>query len=205
MRHGEAHSMGGVIRRASPDDRSGVVATVTAAFAEDPGWEFIFGEDYARLAGHFAEALFDARVARRSVWVSDDLAATAMWEPPDADEVALAHAELVWARYDAIAGERSSRRLALYHDAVAAVAPSEPHWYLGILATHPSRRREGLASAVITPVLEQADRAGVACCLETSTAENRRFYERRGFTQATDIDLPDGPATWWLRRPPQRG
>ncbi len=194
--------MGGVIRRASPDDRSGVVATVTAAFAHDPGWEFIFGEDYTRLAGDFTEALFDARVARRSVWVSSDLAATAMWDAPEPDEEARAHAERVWARYHAIAGQQSSQRLALYHDAVAAVSPSEPHWYLGILATHPRRRREGLASALIAPVLEQADRAGIACCLETSTAENRRFYERRGFTQATDIQLPGGPATWWLRRPP---
>ena len=27
-----------------------MVATVTAAFAEDPGWEFILGEEYERLA-----------------------------------------------------------------------------------------------------------------------------------------------------------
>ena len=33
-------------------------------------------------------------------------------------------------------------------------------------------------------------------------AEDRRFYERRGFTRATEIILPGGPPTWWLRRAP---
>jgi GNAT superfamily N-acetyltransferase len=70
------------------------------------------------------------------------------------------------------------------------------------LATDPRRQREGLASAVMTPILSEADQLGVACCLETSTASNRRFYEGRGFTQATEILLPGGPSTWWLRRAP---
>ena len=39
-----------LIRRALPDERTGVVATVTAAFADDPGWAFILGEEYEELA-----------------------------------------------------------------------------------------------------------------------------------------------------------
>jgi GNAT superfamily N-acetyltransferase len=72
-----------------------------------------------------------------------------------------------------------------------------------VLATHPARQGEGLATAVLTPVLGEADRLGIACALETSTETNRRFYERRGFTQATEIVLPGGPDTWWLRKPPK--
>jgi GNAT superfamily N-acetyltransferase len=194
-----------LVRRAAPDEREGVAATVAAAFAQDPAWAFIFGEEYERLAGHFAAALFEVRVAFRTVWVTDDLAAVAMWDSPDGSDAVPGHAESVWKRYRTIAGEDALGRLAIYNRAVAAAAPAEPHWYLGVLATDPRRRREGLASAVLAPVLDDADRAGLACCLETSTAENRRFYERRGFTDATDIVLPDGPATWWLRRAPQHG
>lgn len=134
--------------------------------------------------------------------MTDDLAATAMWDAPAQDGGARAHAPQIWAHFDAVAGAQTSARLAIYHDAVAAVSPAEPHWYLGILATQPPRQREGLASALLAPVLDEADRLGIACCLETSTAENRRFYERRGFTRATDIQLPGGPPTWWLRRAP---
>lgn len=188
------------VRRAAPEDRSAVAATVAAAFAEDPGWAFIFGDDYERLAAHFAAALFDVRVRSHNVWVADDVAAVAMWDAPDQDHGAAGYAASIWARYRAMAGDDANRRLAGYNDALAAVAPAERHWYLGVLATQPHRQRRGLATAVMAPVLEQADRVGIACCLETSTADNRRFYERRGFAPTAAIDLPGGPPTWWLRR-----
>ncbi|HTA33874.1 MAG TPA: GNAT family N-acetyltransferase [Solirubrobacteraceae bacterium] len=190
-----------MVREAVPEERVGVVATVVAAFAQDPAWAFILGEDYERLAPHFAGSLFDLRVARRNVWVSDDLAAVAMWDSPDAGD-SDTDARSVWSRYRATAGEVSFKRLAQYNDAVAAADSSESHWYLGVLATDPERRRQGLATAVMTPILAQADRLGIACCLETSTVENRRFYRGRGFDEATEIVLPGGPTTWWLRRSP---
>jgi GNAT superfamily N-acetyltransferase len=191
-----------VIRRALLSERTGVVATVAAAFAQDPGWAFILGEEYERLAPHFAAAMFDMRFACQNVWVTDDLAAVAMWDSPGQSDTAPGRAQSALARYHAIGGEDAYERLALYHEAVAAVSPAELHWYLGVLATHPQRQREGLATAVLTPIVNEADRLGLACCLETSTADNRRFYERRGFTRATEIILPGGPPTWWLRRAP---
>lgn len=112
------------------------------------------------------------RVVRQGVWVTDDLAGVAMWDPPGKGEDSAGtegYAEEAWARYRANAGEQAWDRLASYNDAVAGASPAEPYWYLGVLATHPERRCEGLASAVIAPVLGEADRLGVACCLETST------------------------------------
>ncbi len=194
------------IHQANLQDRDGVVATVTAAFAEDPGWAFIFGEEYGRLAADFAGALFDVRVAGRNVWVSDDLAGVAMWDPPvEGKDSAGAegYAEEVWASYRATAGEAAWGRLEIYNNAVAGVVPDEPHWYLGVLATKPERREEGMATALLSPILGEADRLGVVCCLETSTVGNRRFYERRGFVQAGEIILPGGPDTWWLGRGPK--
>lgn len=180
------------------------MATVAAAFTEDLGWAFIFGEEYGRLAADFAGALFDVRVAGRNVWVSDDLAGVAMWDPPRVGEdMGTGYAEGVWARYRAIAGEAAWGRLASYNDAVAGAVPAEPHWYLGVLATKPERREEGMATALLSPILNEADRLGVVCCLETSTVGNRRFYERRDFEQAREIILEGGPDTWWLCRSPK--
>ena len=146
-----------VIRRAQSQDRDGVVATIAAASAQDPGWAVILGEDYGRLAADFAGTLFDARVAGKTVLVTDDLAGVAMWDPPGKGEGSAGageYAEGVWARYRAIAGEEAWGRLASYDDAVATAVPAEPHWYLGVLATHPERRREGLAIALLSPILD---------------------------------------------------
>ncbi len=193
-----------MIRQAHPQDRPGVVTTVTAAFAQDPGWAFILGKEYERLVADFVGATFDVWVGGKNVWVTDDLAAVAMWDPPEeGEDSAGGYAEGVWARYRAIAGEEAWDRLARYKEAVAAAYPEEPYWYLGVLATDPKRQREGLATALLSPIIEKADRLEIPCCLETSTAENRRFYERRGFTQATEIILEGGPDTWWLRRDPK--
>ena len=195
-------SRGPVIRRAVPCERARIVATVAAAFADDPGWAFILGGEYERLVTHFVQALLDVRIASRNVWVSDDLAVVAMWDSPGKSDSAPGDAASAWSRYRAIAGEDAFERLVSYNEAVGAVRPAEPHWYLGVLATQPQRQREGLATAVMSPILTESDRRGLACCLETSTADNRRFYERRGFTLLADVVLPGGPPTWLLRRPP---
>jgi GNAT superfamily N-acetyltransferase len=191
-----------VIGRALPQDRAAVTAMVAKAFAEDPAWAFIFGDEYARLVNSFVAVLFDVRVRSHNVWVTSELDAVAMWDAPLDSQHTSAYAKGLWASYRSIAGDDAFERLAIYNDAVAAHSPAQPHWYLGVLATHPERRREGLATAVLAPVLDEADRAGIACCLETSTAENRRFYERRGFTVTADILVPGGPPTWWLQRAP---
>ncbi len=177
-----------------------MTASAAAAFADDPAWSFLYGDDYERLAPHFAGALFDLRVGAGDVWVTGDLAATAMWEPPGAHRAPSDHAEHVWDAYRAVAGEAAWERLTEYERAIDAVRPDTPYWYLGVLATRPDRQGQGLASALLAPILERADGDGIDCCLETSTARNRAFYERRGFTEATDLDIASGPPTWWLRR-----
>ncbi len=70
------------VRQARPEDRAAVTATVAAAFARDPAWTYLHGDDYDRLAPHFAGSLFDLRVGSGDVWVTGDVASTAMWVPP---------------------------------------------------------------------------------------------------------------------------
>jgi GNAT superfamily N-acetyltransferase len=191
-----------VIRRVSSAERADVVATVTAAFVDDPAWRFLLNDEYERLASEFVGATFDLRVASGNVWASDDVATVAMWDGPGGDGDPSHLAEETWTRYRALAGEQAHARLADYKSAVASAAPRDPYWYLAVLATHPSRQGEGLASAVLMPIIDEADRDGIACCTETSTEANRRFYARRGFIETTEVALPGGPPTWWLRRGP---
>ena len=188
------------VRQAETLDRAAVTRSVAAAFAHDPAWAFLLGDDYERLAPFFAGALFDLRVGSGDVWVTGDLAAVAMWECPGA--VTAAGSGQIWEAFRARAGERAWARLAEYESALDAVRPATAYWYLGVLATHPEGQGQGRASAVMAPVLERADGEGTCCCLETSTDANRVFYGHRGFTVATVVPLASGPPTWWLRRDP---
>lgn len=177
---------------------------MAAAFSEDPAWQFLFDHEYERLAPEFAGTLFDLRVDAGNVWVTDDLRSAAMWDGPYEGGDLSPRARELWDRFILVSGELVHERLVAYKRALAVVAPDGVYWYLGVLATDPVRRREGLATAVLGPVLAQADRDRLACCLETSTRANRRFYERRGFADAVDVEVPAGPPTWWLCRQPAR-
>jgi GNAT superfamily N-acetyltransferase len=189
------------VRRAERGDREAVTSSVAAAFARDPAWSFLHGDDYDRLAPLFAAALFDLRVGTGGVWVTDDRAAVAMWDPPRGGRVATVDSERIWDAYRAAAGAPAWDRLTEYDRAVDAARPDTPYWYLGVLATRPERQGTGLATAVMGPVLDRADRDGVDCCLETSTLSNKAFYGRRGFSEVSPVDIASGPPTWWLRRP----
>lgn len=179
-----------------------MLATVTAAFAQDPAWAFLTDGRYEQLAAALAGALFDSRVQTGNVWVADDLLAVAMWDAPDRSQRQTRSAAAVWQQYRVATDARAWERLRAYNAALAQASGAGRHWYLGTLATDPACRREGRATAVIEPVLDHADADALACCLETSTEANRRFYERRGFTDVTSVAVPEGPTTWWLRRAP---
>jgi GNAT superfamily N-acetyltransferase len=81
--------------------------------------------------------------------------------------------------------------------------PSEPHWYLNLLATHPDWQRQGLGSALMDVMFERADADGLPCYLETETPENVAYYMHHGFEVRTEWDVPsDGPQMWGLLRKP---
>jgi len=191
------------VRQAVPADREGVVGTIAAAFVSDPAWTFIAGRGDAVVSELFAGALFDLRVVDGGVWITDDLTAASMWEEPGGTSLSTDMSAAVWTRFREQVGEGVWERLALYDRAVEAAMPPEEFWYLGTLATRPDRQGRGLARAVTAPALAIADAAGLPACLETSNPGNKAVYRRLGFEHTADVEVPDGPATWWLTRQPR--
>ena len=171
-----------VVRPATSADHDTVLATVLAAFDRDPGFRLFFADPatFADDARAFVAAVLGPRLASGGVWVVDDGEAVAMWERPGASGGGVR---------DAVRPE-VHRRLQRWETAAHAFIPSGPHWYLGILATHPARAGEGLGRLVATPGLAAARADGLRCWLETASAANVAMYERRGWTVAgaTDVD-----------------
>lgn len=188
-------------RLATLDDGEGITQTVAAAFASDPAWSFIIGPGNYMARRAFARALLVPRIRRSTAWVADGCTAVAMWDRLGTDAHADDDHDAWWASFRAEVGDDIWSRLQRYDSALEAIAPARPFWYLGVLATHPDHQRRGLATAVLEPGLAEADADGWDCWLETSTPANKAFYAGRGFTAAVPVDIPDGPPTWWLRRP----
>ena len=95
------------------------------------------------------------------------------------------------------AGEWVNRALGVLIE-LAEVHPSEPHWYLEGLGTHPDWQRRGVASAVLAPILQRCDDEGLPAYLETQKESNVPFYRRHGFEVTATHQLSNGGPNVWL-------
>ena len=177
------------VRPANLDDRELVVDTVLAAFAADPAFQHFFpGEEYADQAPVFVRHLFDQRAPYGGVWVADEGAAVALWNPPG----------VVPAWPPSGQAEAVVRRMERYDGAVHQLLPTEPHWYLGVLATHPDHAGQRLGRSVMAAGLERAQQDGLPAYLETVTRTNLAIYAASGWQVAGTIAVA-GLDVWVMR------
>lgn len=187
------------VRLGTMADLDAVIDTVAQAFVDDPAWDYMCGVGNDVAARAFATLLYVGRVRRGTVWVADDGAAVSMWDRVDGSQ----HGGMddLWQGFRDAAGPEVVARVEAYDAAIKTLKPPAPFWYLGVLATHPDHQGRGLATAVMAPGLAQADDEGWDAWLETSKPANKSFYAGRGFTEVHPVEIPDGPPTWWIRRP----
>jgi GNAT superfamily N-acetyltransferase len=198
------------VRPAEQRDVPSIAATLTMALADSRWTRWALPDDgrmqrLTRLheldAGHRG-------VGTGAAWVTDDVTAVAVWEPPPgaegtsplpADVQAALARELPYLSADRTGAVRETAAI------VAAARPAEPHWWLRHLGVRPSARRRGLAAAVLAPVLVRCDTEGVPAAAAVFSWANVRFLRGFGFevtltTRTTDDELP----LWVLVRQPQR-
>lgn len=71
--------------------------------------------------------------------------------------------------------------------------PAEPHWHLLFLAVHPDRWSHGLGSALMNHTHARLDADGIDAYLEATGEQNRRLYQRHGYTDMTPATIPVAP------------
>ncbi len=192
-------------------------AAAAAALAEDPFYATV-SRPYATHAATRADVL--RRYFACSIEEGDAIgrvqrhaepAAVAVWTlPAEASLEAAAHAR----KLAGLASCLGAEGLGLYTQIVrfmsAATAPwvDAAAWYLSILAVEPTAQNGGIGRLLLAPTLAEADRAGVACYLETFTPRSCVFYERLGFSTRVEIAEPTTGATYAVmvreREPPSR-
>ncbi|MGI5238216.1 GNAT family N-acetyltransferase [Dactylosporangium sp. CA-139066] len=171
---------------ATPADRAAAVATFVAAFAKDPAVRWFLPDDaaYPADAAAMAGSLFDARVGHGTVWIADGGAAIAMWDPPRSPAG------------DGVEHAPQTGRFARYQAVVHGRMPKIPHWYLGVLATHPDHWGRRLGRSVMAAGLQRAAADGLPAYLETSNPNNVDVYRSAGFDVAEHLMVDELPV--WI-------
>ncbi len=180
------------------------------AFAEDPttAWLFPAARRRARRLERFYVMEVLTLLDAGEGWVTDDRHAAALWlpvgRPPERPPGRPHLGRQLWLNLELarLLGRRLPRAAASMLR-VQHRHPREPHWYLACLGTAPEWQGQGLGSAVLAPVLERCDRTGTAAVLDTATAADVRFYQRRGFVVIAEVSRPGDPRLWVMRRAPR--
>jgi ribosomal protein S18 acetylase RimI-like enzyme len=183
------------ITLATPADRRRVVSTFVAAFAADPAVRYFFPDEdgYPTQAAAFAGYLFDKRVGVEGVHLADGGAAVALWDPPGGTSTV-----------DKLELPADAReRLDAYDAVVHGFLPSTPHWYLGVLATHPEHAGRRLGRAVMATGVQRAHASGLPAYLETSNPRNVDVYRGAGFEVVGESSIVDLHV--WVMANPVRG
>ncbi len=191
--------------QATEDERTDVVATLVAAFVEDPIYRWIVPDDQQRRrsAESFYSLLVDAHWSHDGVYAAGRGSGAALWLPPKRQLVDDDRAEAFGRELVQTAGDEAScRRQAELAAMLDEHHPSDAHWYLAFMGVRPSLRGRGIGSALLQAVLADADRHGVPAYLEASCPANKRLYERHGFQTVTELTVADSPTLYAMWRRP---
>jgi GNAT superfamily N-acetyltransferase len=192
------------VRLAGREDFPAMARVLAQAFHEDPLTVWLYPR--VRSRDRHVERSFRVSLARLApqnhLYTTADHAGGALWAVPgqwreDLRQTVSSLKLLPPLLPRLVRTMRAMTRIEVAH-------PVEAHYYLSVLGTAPDRRREGLGSALIRPVLQRCDAERIPAYLETATEENVGFYARHGFGVLRRLDLPSGaPSLWLLWRDPQ--
>ena len=194
---------GAPIARASAADLPAAAETLARAFRDNALNVAVIGADpdrRLRSNRHGCRVLLPVAHAHGDVWIArsgGEVAGALVAVPP-----------LCWpfppppalARLRCLLGQgwRVASRWGETYEALEAVHPQDPHWYLASLGVLPGRQGQGLGSALLDRWLAGADSHDAY--LETDVPRNVEFYRRRGFLVVRELSV-QGIPIWCMRRP----
>jgi GNAT superfamily N-acetyltransferase len=183
------------------DERDAAVATLVAAFVDDPVERWLYPELDAYHAHFpaFVTAFGTGAFEERTVWKLGDLLAVALWlRPgiaPDGDAIVGVLAETV-------SPDKHDDTFSVL-DQMDRAHPTFPHWYLPWFGVRPELQGGGLGGQLLEHCLGVVDESALPTYLETPNPRTIPFYERHGFNVVSvAVAGTCPPVTSMLRRVP---
>ena len=200
------------VRLVRRSDLRSVSAVLTAAFQDDPFFDWFFPDPVTRpvLTGVWMRNTAENSMAAGHAFLAEPAdafaaalpLAAALWSPPD---VELFDAAGFRQRWGLLVGANPTRVDELREGLhlVGSAHPTDGHFYLNTIGVDPEHRSQGLGPPLVERVLAVADEERVPCYLESSSAQNLSFYRRLGFEVKGEIELPNGPIIRPMWRDPR--
>jgi ribosomal protein S18 acetylase RimI-like enzyme len=193
------------VRPARRSDVPALARALGRAFYDDPVMTWMqpdAGRRAAALAGFFGAMTryhFLTGAGAEVATAESGIGAAALWDPPgrwhhsSREQVAMLPAVIRAFRGHLGAGRALT-------EAMQAVHPEEPHWYLAIIGSDPTVRGSGCGHALMRSRLDRCDAEHAPAYLESSNPDNIAYYNRFGFEVTGEIVMPDGPTLWPMWR-----
>jgi ribosomal protein S18 acetylase RimI-like enzyme len=197
----EAREAGARVRVATRTDEASVVDVITLGFGADPmaRWSFPDPRTYLTYFPAVVRAFGGRAFDEGSAYCVEGYAGAALWLPPGAEPDTESLDELIEAHAPAhIRADANG-----VFDQMAVFHPTEPHWYLPLIAVDPARQGQGHGSALLSETLVYCDRDGLLAYLESSNPRNIPLYQRHGFEVMGTIQVGSSPTLTPMSRKPR--
>jgi ribosomal protein S18 acetylase RimI-like enzyme len=195
------------VRRAVADESEVLGAALADAFDDDPVFSWLIPDDAkraARFQAYFASIARSYLRMGKHAFVAGDGRGAALWAEPG--KWRMPQSEVLRETPAAVKafGRNLPRALRLLVQ-VEGLHPKEPtHWYLGYLGTRCNSQGQGIGSAMLRAVLDDADKNRTPAYLESSNERNLTLYQRHGFRVVHEFKaLGTGPTIYRMWRDPQ--
>jgi GNAT superfamily N-acetyltransferase len=182
--------------------------SAVAALEDDPFYRSIcapHNADTVRrqavLAKYFDYSIQEGRELGRCSHLPDEARGVSVWllpQPPEVESQAAQQKQTFLQAALSAEGCANYYRIIEFMSAKSATLIDDAAWYLSIVAVDPAAQGQGLGRKLLEPTLEEADRAGVTCYLETFSQRNLSFYQRLGFAAAARFNEPTTDAEYIL-------
>ena len=187
------------IIRLGPHHRDAAVATLAAAFQDDPAIMFMMPDPASRprRLTRLYRWMFAEHLENGEVLGTPGAEVVTLWRPPGSVHL---H-EPTWhpgtLRFVPIFGRHIPRAIRL-DDAIRAHLPAGEQWhYLRVAGVRPDCQGKGLGGLAIRAGLSQAAAHGVPAVLETATPGNLGLYQNLGFGVVSEWHVPGGGPQFW--------
>ncbi|MFW9910140.1 MAG: GNAT family N-acetyltransferase [Candidatus Thorarchaeota archaeon] len=182
------------------------VEIAAEASKDDPYWVFIEPDPASRiqLMRRFLKANLQTECAKGNLMgVGNPLQGIAVWAFPKSTKPARASRHLKSLSYlrllskSTIAMIPKAIRVVWEYRTMRARHAVHPFYHLILIAVAPSSQGRGLASKLIRPVLDMADKREIGAYVETTNPRNVTFYEHFGFALKGMFSIPGCPVRGW--------